>query len=168
MNFTGLVSHGLSRVIGEHATRHVSRIYVSVWSWVCIIVVPVAVGAVLAMSQERPSVTAINAPQGQLPVIQTDPHSNPVYVPSPLSLGPNITKAQYSAYLVNEHGDVMYRYPKVLVDRPDESIDAGDLSFKIPSISPGSYYLKATVVYQLNPLVNADMKVELARIIVKE
>lgn len=168
MNFTGFIGNGLARILGDAAAQTVCRTCDAAWGWFCLMVVPVAGGAVIAMSQEQPSVTAVRAPTVQLPVVQVDPRSASTYVSQPLSLGPRVTKAQFDAYLVNEQGEISYRYPTVILDRPDERIDAGDLSFKVPTITPGSYYLKADILYPLNPLKNADLKVEMARVIVKE
>lgn len=168
MNFTGLLHQAMVRIIGQSAAEGVSAVCGAVWSVGCMVGVP-AIGVMsLGLFVESPTVTEIKSPPTQIPTLAVTP-SNPVFVSSPVTLGPKITKALYTAYIANTQGEIVYRYPSMYIDTVDGRIEAGDLSFKVPpSIEPGSYYIRAEIVYPINAVKNGDLKMELARLIIKE
>lgn len=164
MNVTGLLHHALVRIIGHSAADSVCAITGALWTVTCMVGVPAIFIMGGALFVESPTVTELKSPVN-VAVSQTAP----TYVASPVTLGPNITKAIYNAYIVNQQGEVIYRYPTMYIDTIGGRIEAGDLSFKVPStIEPGSYYLRADIVYPINAVKNGDLKMELARLIIKE
>ncbi len=156
----------LINLLGEENALKLCSICSVAWTSVSVICVCAIVGVTVSMKFQKPAVTEVKAPRDQLPTVVATP-DNSAYVASPLTLGPDIMKAQYLAFLTDEKGTTVYRYPEVVVDRPIHVISAGGLSFKVPQLAPGTYYLKATVRYALNPLKEASLEVELARVIIQ-
>lgn len=168
MNFTGFILTGLNRILGESFTQTLCSIYNAVWCAVCLAGVPLIAGFGIALFFQQPSVTAIKSQPSQLPTIEVN-QATPSYLAAPVTLSSTITKVQYSAFLATGSGEVVYRYPAVMVTSHDGKIDAGDLSFRVPpNIKPGTYYLRADVAYPLNAVRTADLKIEMARLVVKE
>jgi len=168
MNVTGLLHHALVRIIGHSAADSVSAVCGALWTVTCMVGVPAIFIMGGALFVESPTVTEFKSPANQLATMSVTPAA-PVYVTSPVTLGPNITKALYTAYIVDHKGEIIYRYPSMYVDTIGGRIEAGDLSFKVPStIEPGSYFLRADIVYPINAVKNGDLKMELARLIIKE
>jgi hypothetical protein len=156
----------LVSMLGEEIAMKLCAACSFLWTGVSVVCVCVIIGVFVAMTLQKPTLTEVRSPRSQLPVVVATPE-NSAYVASPLTLGPDVNKAQYMAYLTDDKGQVVYRYPQVVIDRPAQVISAGGLSFKVPQLAPGTYFLNAKIRYALNPLKEATLQMELARVLIK-
>lgn len=162
-----LTQHILSKAIGHEQATTVCKACDVLWSWTSIVGVSSLVAATLMMFYQQPAVTEMSMTRTQLPVVYTSVAAPSAYVSVPVQLGDSVTKAVYKVHLRDTLGRTVHEWPALIIDHPALTVPKNGLSFKVPStLVPGSYYMEATVEYALNPLKVAQLKMDLARIII--
>lgn len=104
---------------------------------------------------DRRSVTTLDVPAGATAKLA-----------DPFHLTADTSMAVYHVTLVDAYGDTAYVYPDVRVKDP-QHMDLGAQSVRIPSsLAPGTYSVSVDVQYKLNPIKTANVRIQLARILV--
>lgn len=147
--------------LGSRVVCTTSTVCNAVWTAACLVTVPAIIAGTIFMLAETPSVVGVDT-QLRGPTLTTT-RSTSLYVHSPVSLSKNIKVAEFHTYIKNERGEQVYSYPKILTENPDQYI-----SFKLPKLMPGVYYVRTSIKYQLNPLKTADLDVGIARVVVED
>lgn len=142
----------------ESTITLIKQIADGAWATVCMIGVPAGAVLILSMANQHPSVVSINSVNG-VPTMIVSPTS-PSYVSSPVTLGDDIKKAVYKAYIKDDTGKIVYRFPEFVTSHPGQAI-----SFKMPPLKAGTYYVKADIIYALNPIKTSTLDIELARVV---
>ena len=166
MNFFHRINYYLDTHLGSERSKVFRHRFDTSWAIISIIVVVFLICSSLYMLIQQPVIVEVKSPRDQLPVVQLTPNSSS-YISSPIGFNPKLGKASYEASLVDVTGKTVFIYPKIVLDKMDHSnVGAGGLSFRIPDITPGTYYLNALIRYPLNPIKDASLSIEIARVVI--
>jgi len=150
----------LGSKFGEQAVCNACSIIDGIWGLTSMVAAILVPASFVFMLVEQPSIVGVSQESGGPTVVVSQ--SVPVYLESPVSLGKDVRKAAFATYIQNEKEEVVYNYPEVITDNPKQKV-----SFKLPVLPDGVYYVRTSITYQLNPIKNAVLDVGVARVIVE-
>lgn len=154
------IRNSLITKFGEANVMTACSVWSTVWSVASIASVFIAAGMVLGMLAQEPTVSAFAPSNGVPTIISTS--GKPSYITSPVTLGPGINKVLYTTRIYASNGTVVYKYPDFLLEH--DKLPA--MSFKVPTLEPGTYFVRTKIKYALNPLRSSELEIELARLVV--
>lgn len=150
----------LGQKFGEQAVCTTCNVINSIWSLASMVAVPVLAAGAAFMLLEQPSITAIDKTNGGPTVVVAQ--TTPAYLSSPVHLSSDVRRAAFNTYIKDQHGNVVFKYPQFITETPGQNV-----SFKLPLLPEGTYYVRTKITYQLNPLKNAELDVGVARVVVE-
>lgn len=156
----------LAKVIGTPKASLVSNFCGSLLTVSSMICVPMIFGASLLMATQRPPIENISLKQNSIPSVVVHAGSEePFQVTSPIILDAHVMKAKFMAVLLDDKDRKIYSWPVVESDNPGTLL--GNSTYRIPStLLPGDYTLHVQVIYKVNPLVEGQVRTDIARVIV--
>jgi hypothetical protein len=125
----------------------------------CLTVPAIAGGAVVLALEHAPaqrfeSNTVVSVHPGDYMALST-----------PTTVRTETKKALYRVRIFDSSGEQVYVFPDQLVTNPRE-FRLTDYKVRVPSLRPGQYQVRATLIYWFNPFKNGTVEFDLIKLVV--